>query len=40
VSRLAHLWSEDPEYMARMAVLREIKLRFDTAHVIEPLVAP
>ena len=40
VSRLAHLWSEDPEYIARMAILREIKLRFDTAHVIEPLVAP
>ncbi len=40
VSRLAHLWSEDPEYTARMALLREIKLRFDTAHVVEPLIAP
>jgi FAD/FMN-containing dehydrogenase len=40
VSRLAHLWSEEPGYAARMAILREIKLRFDTAHVIEPLIAP
>ncbi len=40
VSRLAHLWNEDPAYLERMRLLREIKLRFDSAHVLEPLVRP
>jgi len=40
VSRLAHLWNEDPAYLERMRFLREIKLRFDSAHVLEPLVRP
>ena len=40
VSRLAHLWNEDPAYRERMRLLREIKLRFDSAHVLEPLVRP
>ena len=39
-SRLAHLWSEDPAYVARMAILRQLKLAFDSAHVVQPLVAP
>lgn len=40
VSRLAHLWSEDAAYLERMRLLREVKLRFDSAHVLEPLVRP
>lgn len=40
VSRLGHLWSEDPGYTERMRLLREIKLRFDSPHVLEPLVRP
>jgi FAD/FMN-containing dehydrogenase len=40
VSRLAHLWNEDSAYLERMRFLREIKLRFDSAHVLEPLVRP
>ncbi len=40
VSRLAHLWNEDPAYMQRMRLFREIKLRFDSPHVLEPLVRP
>ncbi len=40
VSRLAHLWSEDPGYLERMRLFRTIKLRFDSAHVVEPLVRP
>ncbi len=40
VSRLAHLWSEDPAYLERMRLFRAIKLRFDSAHVVEPLVRP
>ena len=40
VSRLGHLWNEDPEYRERMRRFREIKLRFDSAHVLEPLVRP
>jgi hypothetical protein len=40
VSRLAHLWNEDPGFLDRMRLLREIKLRFDSAHVLEPLVRP
>ncbi len=39
-SRLAHLWNEDAGYLERMRILREIKLRFDSAHVLEPLVRP
>ncbi|HYM39711.1 MAG TPA: hypothetical protein VEY12_06160 [Thermoplasmata archaeon] len=39
-SRLAHLWNEEPGYLERMRLLREIKLRFDSAHVLEPLVRP
>ncbi len=39
-SRLAHLWNEDPAYRERMGILREVKLRFDSAHVLEPLVRP
>ncbi len=39
-SRLAHLWNEDPAYRERMGILRDIKLRFDSAHVLEPLVRP
>ncbi len=40
VSRLAHLWDEDPAYLDRMRLLREVKLRFDSPHVLEPLVRP
>jgi FAD/FMN-containing dehydrogenase len=40
VSRLAHLWSEDPAYLRRMDFLRRLKLEIDTAHVMQPLVAP
>lgn len=40
VSRVAHLWNEDPGYMERMRILRELKLRFDSPHVLEPLVRP
>ncbi len=40
VSRLAHLWNEEPAYLARMRLLREIKLAFDSPHVLEPLVRP
>ena len=40
VSRLAHLWREDGEYVTRIELLRTLKLSFDTAHVLEPLVAP
>ena len=40
VSRLAHLWREDPAYLERMRLLREVKLRFDSPHVLEPLVRP
>ena len=40
VSRLGHLWNEDPGYMARMRLLRELKLAFDSPHVLEPLVRP
>ena len=40
VSRLAHLWTEDPAYLERMRMFREIKLRFDSPHVLEPLVRP
>ena len=40
VSRLGHLWNEDPAYLERMRLFREIKLRFDSAHVLEPLVRP
>jgi hypothetical protein len=39
-SRLAHLWEEDPTYMQRMALLRSLKLTIDTAHVMQPLIAP
>ena len=40
VSRLGHLWNEDPAYRERMRLFREIKLRFDSPHVLEPLVRP
>ncbi len=40
VSRLAHLWSEDPAYRRRMELWKRFKLAFDSAHVMEPLVAP
>lgn len=40
VSRLAHLWSEDPQFKTRMDLLRRLKLEIDTAHVMQPLVAP
>lgn len=40
VSRLGHLWNEDPAYLQRMRLLRELKLRFDSPHVLEPLVRP
>ncbi len=40
VSRLAHLWNEDPAYLERMRLLREIKMRFDSPHVLQPLVRP
>ncbi len=40
VSRLAHLWDEDPAYLERMRMFREMKLRFDSPHVLEPLVRP
>ncbi len=40
VSRLAHLWSEDPAYRARMELWKRLKLAFDSAHVMQPLVAP
>jgi len=40
VSRLGHLWNEDAAYLERMRLLREIKLRFDSPHVLEPLVRP
>ncbi len=40
VSRLAHLWNEDPAYLQRMRMLREMKLAFDSPHVLEPLVRP
>ncbi|HII39856.1 MAG TPA: FAD-binding oxidoreductase [Thermoplasmata archaeon] len=40
VSRLGHLWNEDPAYQERMRLFRDIKLRFDSPHVLEPLVRP
>lgn len=40
ISRVAHLWNEEPGYLERMRLLRQIKLRFDSAHVLEPLVRP
>jgi FAD/FMN-containing dehydrogenase len=40
VSRLGHLWNEDPAYLERMRLFRDIKLRFDSPHVLEPLVRP
>lgn len=39
-SRLGHLWSEDPGYVARMRLLRDLKLAFDSPHVLEPLIRP
>ncbi len=40
VSRLGHLWNQDAAYRERMHMFREIKLRFDSPHVLEPLVRP
>ncbi len=40
VSRLGHLWNENPAFTDRMRILREIKLRFDSPHVLQPLVRP
>lgn len=39
-SRLAHLWDEDPGFLRRMGLLRDLKLEVDTAHVLQPLLAP
>ena len=39
-SRLNHLWEDEPNFLRRMALLREMKLQIDTAHVVQPLVAP
>src|SRR5438094_9924543 len=38
--RLAHLWEEEPNFLRRMALWREMKLQIDAAHVVQPLVAP
>ncbi len=40
VSRLGHLWAEDPAYTARMRLMRDLKLAFDSPHVLEPLIRP
>ncbi|HLE53758.1 MAG TPA: hypothetical protein VI999_00760 [Thermoplasmata archaeon] len=40
VSRLAHLWSEDAGFRERMELWKRFKLSFDSAHVMQPLVAP
>ncbi len=40
VSRLAHLWAEDPAFRERMELWKRLKLAFDSAHVMQPLVAP
>ncbi len=40
LSRLAHLWCEDPAFRERMDLWKQFKLAFDTAHVVQPLVAP
>jgi hypothetical protein len=40
LSRLAHLWSEDAAFRARMGIWKQLKLTMDSAHVMEPLVAP
>lgn len=40
VSRLAHLWEQEPNYVQRMRLLRSLKLTIDTAHVVQPLVTP
>jgi FAD/FMN-containing dehydrogenase len=39
-SRLAHLWAEEANFTRRMALLRSLKQTIDTAHVVQPLVAP
>jgi FAD/FMN-containing dehydrogenase len=39
-SRLAHLWDEDPGFLRRMGLLRDLKLQVDTAHVVQPLISP
>jgi hypothetical protein len=39
-SRLAHLWDEDPGFLRRMGLLRDLKLQVDTAHVMQPLLSP
>jgi len=39
-SRLAHLWEEERGFLQRMSLLRSLKLTIDTAHVMQPLVAP
>jgi len=38
--RLTHLWEEEPNFLRRMALWREMKLQIDAAHVVQPLVAP
>ena len=40
VSRLAHLWDQEPNFVRRMSLLRSLKLTIDTAHVVQPLLAP
>jgi FAD/FMN-containing dehydrogenase len=40
VSRIAHLWADDPGYRRRMALLRRLKLEIDAPRVIQPFVAP
>lgn len=38
-SRLAHLWSEDKQFRARVAILEKLKDDVDSARVTEPTVA-
>jgi FAD/FMN-containing dehydrogenase len=40
VSRIAHLWADDPDYRRRMDLLRRLKLEIDAPHVIQPFVVP
>lgn len=40
VSRVAHLWADDPDYRRRMEFLRRLKLEIDSPRVIQPFVTP
>ena len=40
ISRLAHLWSEDRMYRARLTWLQRLKSEIDAAKVVEPRVVP